>query len=107
MTGAGAEFAEVEVNDDGTITVKAGTSAHGQGHATTFSQIAADQFGVPMDRIHYVQSDTARVARGGGTGGSRSVQLGGTAVLQTSRLVVAGPRSWRPRCWRRRRRTSW
>jgi carbon-monoxide dehydrogenase large subunit len=89
VTGAGAEFAEVEVNDDGTITVKAGTSAHGQGHATTFSQIAADQFGVPMERIHYVQSDTARVARGGGTGGSRSVQLGGTAVLQTSRLVVA------------------
>jgi len=89
VTGAGAEFAEVEVNDDGTIAVKAGTSAHGQGHATTFSQIVADQFGVPMERIHYVQSDTARVARGGGTGGSRSVQLGGTAVLQTSRLVVA------------------
>jgi carbon-monoxide dehydrogenase large subunit len=70
------------------ITVKAGTSAHGQGHATAFSQIAADQFGVPMEQIRYVQSDTAQVARGGGTGGSRSVQLGGTAVLQTSKLVV-------------------
>jgi carbon-monoxide dehydrogenase large subunit len=88
VTGGGAEFAEVEVHDDGTITVKAGTSAHGQGHATAFSQIAADQFGVPIERIRYVQSDTALVARGGGTGGSRSVQLGGTAVLQTSKLVV-------------------
>jgi len=88
VTGGGAEFAEVEVNDDGTITVRAGTSAHGQGHATAFAQIAADQFGVPIDRIRYVQSDTALVARGGGTGGSRSVQLGGTAVLQTSKLVV-------------------
>jgi aerobic carbon-monoxide dehydrogenase large subunit len=88
VTGGGKEFAEVEVHDDGTITVKAGTSAHGQGHATAFSQIAADQFGVPLERIRYVQSDTALVARGGGTGGSRSVQLGGTAVLQTSKLVV-------------------
>jgi carbon-monoxide dehydrogenase large subunit len=88
VTGGGGEFAEVEVHDDGMITVKAGTSAHGQGHATTFSQIAADQFGVPMEQIRYVQSDTALVARGSGTGGSRSVQLGGTAVLQTSKLVV-------------------
>jgi len=88
VTGGGAEFAEVEVHDDGMITVKAGTSAHGQGHATAFSQIAADQFGVPIEQIRYVQSDTKLVARGGGTGGSRSVQLGGTAVLQTSKLVV-------------------
>ena len=88
VTGGGAEFSEVEVHDDGMITVKAGTSAHGQGHATAFSQIAADQFGVPIERIRYVQSDTSLVARGGGTGGSRSVQLGGTAVLQTSKLVV-------------------
>jgi aerobic carbon-monoxide dehydrogenase large subunit len=88
VTGGGAEFAEVEVNDDGMITVRAGTSAHGQGHATAFSQIAADQFGVPIEQIRYVQSDTALVERGGGTGGSRSVQLGGTAVLETSRLVV-------------------
>jgi len=88
VTGGGSEFSEVEVHEDGMITVKAGTSAHGQGHATTFSQIAADQFGVPIEQIRYVQSDTALVARGHGTGGSRSVQLGGTAVLQTSKAVV-------------------
>jgi carbon-monoxide dehydrogenase large subunit len=88
VTGGGGEFAEVEVHEDGTVTVKAGTSAHGQGHATAFAQIAADELGMPIERIRYVQSDTALVARGGGTGGSRSVQLGGTAVLQTSKLVV-------------------
>jgi len=93
VTGGGTEFAEVEVGDDGMITVKAGTSAHGQGHATAFSQIAADQFGVPTEHIRYVQSDTALVARGGGTGGSRSMQLGGTAVLETSRLVVERAKS--------------
>ncbi len=88
VTGGGSEFAEVEVRDDGRVTVKAGTSAHGQGHATAFTQIVADQLGVPMEQIDYVQSDTALVLRGGGTGGSRSMQLGGTAVLQTSKLVV-------------------
>jgi carbon-monoxide dehydrogenase large subunit len=88
VTGGGAEFAEIEVHDDGMVTLKAGTSSHGQGHATAFSQIAAGQLGVPIERIRYVQSDTALVPRGGGTGGSRSAQLGGTAVLQTSKLVV-------------------
>ncbi len=88
VTGGGGEFAEVEVHDDGTVTVKAGTSSHGQGHATAFSQIAADELGVPIERIRYVQSDTALVKKGGGTGGSRSLQLGGSAVLQTSRLLV-------------------
>jgi carbon-monoxide dehydrogenase large subunit len=87
-TAGGSEFAEIEVHDDGSATVKAGTSSHGQGHATTFTQLAADQLGIPMERITYVQSDTALVAHGGGTGGSRSLQLGGTAVQQTAKLVV-------------------
>jgi carbon-monoxide dehydrogenase large subunit len=81
ITGfAGQEFGGVEIHDDGTATVMAGTSAHGQGHATAFSMIVADRLGIPLDRITYVQSDTARVRTGGGTGGSRSLQLGGAAV---------------------------
>jgi carbon-monoxide dehydrogenase large subunit len=87
-SGARTEFAAVEVHADGSATVKAGTSAHGQGHATTFSQIAAEQLGIPIEQIRFVQSDTALVARGGGTGGSRSLQLGGTAVLQASQVVL-------------------
>jgi carbon-monoxide dehydrogenase large subunit len=88
VTGGGGEFAEIEIHDDGTVTLKAGTSSHGQGHATAFSQIASDRLGIPIERIRFVQSDTALVARGGGTGGSRSLQLGGTAVFQTANLVV-------------------
>jgi carbon-monoxide dehydrogenase large subunit len=88
ITGfAGSEFGGVEIHEDGTATVMAGTSAHGQGHATAFSMIVADRLGIPMDRITYVQSDTARVRTGGGTGGSRSLQLGGTAVDGAAALV--------------------
>jgi carbon-monoxide dehydrogenase large subunit len=86
--GSGSEFSEVEVHVDGTATVKAGTSAHGQGHGTAYSQLVAGELGIPIDRIRFVQSDTALVARGGGTGGSRSLQLGGSAVLGASRAVL-------------------
>jgi len=89
ITGfAGQEFGSVEVHEDGSATVMAGTSAHGQGHATSFSMIVADRLGIPMDRITYVQSDTARVRTGGGTGGSRSLQLGGTAVAGAADQVL-------------------
>lgn len=86
--GAGGEFSEVEIHDDGSATLKAGTSAHGQGHATAYSAIVSDQLGIPMENIRFVQSDTALVARGGGTGGSRSLQLGGSSVLETAQLVA-------------------
>jgi carbon-monoxide dehydrogenase large subunit len=61
-----------------------GTSAHGQGHATSFSMIVADRLGIPLDKIAYRQSDTAVVRTGGGTGGSRSLQLGGNAVSKAA-----------------------
>src|SRR5262249_31980929 len=86
--GGSGEFGEVEIHDDGTATVKAGTSAHGQGQATAFSALASGVLGIPIEDIRYVQSDTALVARGGGTGGSRSGQLGGSAVLETSHEVL-------------------
>ena len=82
ITGfGGKEYAGIRVAPDGHLTVMAGTSAHGQGHATAFSMLVADQLGLPMEQITYVQSDTAVVRSGGGTGGARSVQLGGSAVL--------------------------
>lgn len=84
----GHEFASVEVNEDGKATVKAGTSAHGQGHATAFSMIVADRLGIPLEDIEYVQSDTALVARGSGTGGSRSLQLGGSAVSESATILL-------------------
>ncbi|MQA97551.1 MAG: molybdopterin-dependent oxidoreductase [Streptosporangiales bacterium] len=84
----GDEFASVEVHEDGTATVKAGTSAHGQGHATSFSMIVADRLGIPLESITFAQSDTAVVPKGGGTGGSRSLQMGGNAVNTAAIEVV-------------------
>ncbi|GAA5155423.1 MULTISPECIES: xanthine dehydrogenase family protein molybdopterin-binding subunit [Amycolatopsis] len=89
ITGGGAgEFASVEIDTDGGATIKVGTSGHGQGHPTAFSMIVADALGLPLERVRFVQSDTATVPRGGGTGGSRSLQLGGSAVRQASDLVL-------------------
>ncbi len=85
--GAGSEFSSIDVHADGTATLKAGTSAHGQGHATAFSQIVSAELGIPLEKITYVQSDTALVARGSGTGGSRSLQLGGSSVLEVAHLM--------------------
>jgi carbon-monoxide dehydrogenase large subunit len=91
--GSGSEYSEVEVHADGTATVKAGTSAHGQGHATAYSQLVSGELGIPIESIEFIQSDTALVPRGGGTGGSRSLQLGGSAALGASRAVLEQARS--------------
>lgn len=89
ITGfGGQELGSVEVHEDGSATVLAGTSAHGQGHATAFSMIVSDRLGIPMDRLSFVQSDTALVRTGGGTGGSRSLQLGGSAVSGAADRVL-------------------
>ena len=82
--GGGSEYASVEVNDDGSATVLVGTSGHGQGHATSFAMIVADQLGIPVGQVTLVQSDTGLIPRGNGTGGSRSLQLGGSAVQSAS-----------------------
>ncbi|WP_066636539.1 xanthine dehydrogenase family protein molybdopterin-binding subunit [Serinicoccus hydrothermalis] len=85
ITGfGGSEYAGIRVAEDGSVLVMAGTSAHGQGHATAFSMLVADALGLPLERVEYVQSDTVRVRTGGGTGGARSLQLGGSAVLEAA-----------------------
>jgi carbon-monoxide dehydrogenase large subunit len=90
--GGGAEYGSVTVNADGTATIRVGTSAHGQGHATSFAMIVADRMQIPLESVHFVQSDTAEVPTGGGTGGSRSLQLGGSAVLNATDGVIAQAR---------------
>lgn len=90
--GGGQEYGSVTVrtDPDGQVgaTISAGTSAHGQGHATAFAMLASDRLGIPMERITFVQSDTDLVPRGGGTGGSRSLQMGGSAVLAAADEVL-------------------
>jgi aerobic carbon-monoxide dehydrogenase large subunit len=90
VTGAGPvpEFASVEVHDDGTVTVVTGTSPHGQGHETAFAQIASATLGVPVEAVRVVHSDTAAVKASQGTYGSRSLQLGGSSVLQAAEVVL-------------------
>ena len=90
--GGGAEYGAVSVDDDGGATVSVGTSGHGQGHATSFAMIVADRLGVPMEQVRFVQSDTASVPRGGGTGGSRSLQLAGSSVLVAADTVLSRAR---------------
>jgi carbon-monoxide dehydrogenase large subunit len=86
--GFDAEYASVEVDTDGTATVVAGTSGHGQGHWTTYAQIVESVMGVAAEQVRLVQSDTERVKSGMGTGGSRSAQIGGSAVRRACDEVV-------------------
>ena len=86
--GLHIEWGACEVNADGSATVFAGTSVHGQGHATAFAMLASDVLGIPMDKITLVNSDTARVPRGAGTLGSRSLQTAGSAIHVASEGVL-------------------
>lgn len=86
--GDGGEFAALSVHDDGSATVFVGTASHGQGHQTAFAMLVSSQTGIPIDRISLVDGDTDRVPTGGGTGGSRSLQLGGSAVRGATEIVV-------------------
>jgi carbon-monoxide dehydrogenase large subunit len=87
-TGFGSELGTCEVGEDGIVTVRSGTSAHGQGHETAYAQLVSGTLGVPFEDVRVIQSDTAKVARGMGTAGSRSLQVGGTAVLNASNEVL-------------------
>ncbi|HZB42688.1 MAG TPA: xanthine dehydrogenase family protein molybdopterin-binding subunit [Ilumatobacter sp.] len=86
--GLHVEWGACEVNADGSATVFAGTSVHGQGHWTAFAMLASDVLGIPMDKITLVNSDTSRVPRGAGTLGSRSLQTAGSAIHVASEGVL-------------------
>ncbi|HYG72445.1 MAG TPA: xanthine dehydrogenase family protein molybdopterin-binding subunit, partial [Actinomycetota bacterium] len=81
------EFASVAVDDDGSVTVRAGTSSHGQGHETAFAQIASGVLGVALGSVRVVHSDTGEVPRGQGTYGSRSLQIAGSSVFEAAETV--------------------
>lgn len=82
------EHARVEIHVDGSATAYTGSSPQGQGHDTSFAMLVSDRLGIPMERISVVHGDTDRVPRGMGTMGSRSLQLGGTAIYQASLDVI-------------------
>jgi aerobic carbon-monoxide dehydrogenase large subunit len=78
------ETARLVVHGDGTVTVLTGSSPHGQGHATAWAMLVQDELGISMDKITVLHGDTDAIPVGIGTFGSRSLQLGGTAVHQAA-----------------------
>jgi aerobic carbon-monoxide dehydrogenase large subunit len=82
------EFGAVEITPAGEAIVKTGSFSQGQGHETTFAMIAAEQLGLPIEKITVIKGDTDAVARGTGTYGSKSTQIGGAAARQASVEVV-------------------
>jgi carbon-monoxide dehydrogenase large subunit len=82
------EWASIEVKNDGGAIVRSGVSAHGQGLGTAFVMLASERTGIPIEQMEYRQSDTDEIPRGGGTGGSRSLQVGGSAVCGATDLLV-------------------
>jgi carbon-monoxide dehydrogenase large subunit len=86
--GDTTEYGRVEVAPDGSATVYCGTFSHGQGHATAYAMLVSAQTGIPVSDITLVDGDTDRVPQGGGTGGSRSLQLGGSAVHRATEALV-------------------
>ena len=76
----GWEHSQVTIERDGRISATTGASPHGQGNETTFAQMLADQFGVPIEHITILHGDTGVVKQGIGTFGSRSQAVGGTAL---------------------------
>jgi carbon-monoxide dehydrogenase large subunit len=83
------ECANIRVHPTGSVTVFTGAHSHGQGHETTFAQLVHEQLGVPMDQIEVVHGDTARIPFGMGTYGSRSLAVGGSAMVKAMDKIVA------------------
>jgi carbon-monoxide dehydrogenase large subunit len=90
ITGGGnaSEWGKLEIDADGSATVYCGTLSHGQGHQTAYAMLVSAQTGIPVERITLVDGDTDLVPQGGGTGGSRSLQFGGSAVHEATTAVV-------------------
>ena len=83
------EAGEVRVHPTGTVTVFTGSHSHGQGHETTFSQVVAAKLGIPIEAVEIVHGDTDKVLFGMGTYGSRSLAVGGTAIVKAVDKIIA------------------
>ncbi|HVR31881.1 MAG TPA: xanthine dehydrogenase family protein molybdopterin-binding subunit [Acidimicrobiia bacterium] len=86
--GGRKDWGRVEIHDDDTATIYSGASSHGHSHETTFTQLASQILKIPMERIRFVQADTDRIVRGGGTMGSRSMQMAGSAIKRAGDSVI-------------------
>lgn len=83
------ESATVRVNATGGLVVMTGSHSHGQGHETSFAQVVADMIGIPEDQVEIVHGDTANTPMGMGTYGSRSLAVGGSAMVRATEKIIA------------------
>ncbi|HMA87772.1 MAG TPA: xanthine dehydrogenase family protein molybdopterin-binding subunit [Burkholderiales bacterium] len=83
------EAGEIRMHPTGSVTVFTGSHSHGQGHETTFAQVVADRLGLPIESVDIVHGDTSKVLFGMGTYGSRSIAVGGTAIVKALDKIVA------------------
>jgi aerobic carbon-monoxide dehydrogenase large subunit len=83
------EFAELRFDPSGTLTMLMGTQTSGQGHQTAYAQLAAERLGLPLDKIRVLQGDTVAIAFGHGTGGSRSLPVGGASADAAAQKLIA------------------
>jgi carbon-monoxide dehydrogenase large subunit len=86
------EVAELQLAEGGRILLKVGTHSNGQGHETTYAQIAADALGLPIGRFEFRQGDTDDLGTGGGHGGARSMHQGGTALVLAAEGLIENAR---------------
>jgi len=82
------DYGSVEITPDGGAIIRTGSSSHGQGHHTAWAMLVSDATGIPFEKIDFRFGDTDDIERGGGTGGSRSLQVGGSAVKLATDAVV-------------------
>lgn len=82
------EVGQVRVQPTGKVSVYTGSHSHGQGHETTFAQVVADKLGIPMDDVEIIHGDSESVAFGMGTYGSRSLAVGGSAIVKSIEKIV-------------------
>jgi carbon-monoxide dehydrogenase large subunit len=82
------ESAAVRVHPSGSVSILTGSHSHGQGHETTFSQLVADRLGIPLESVEIVHGDTAKIPYGMGTYGSRSLAVGGSAIVKAMDKIV-------------------
>ncbi len=91
--GAPNEGAEIRFEDDGRVALLLGTQSNGQGHETSYPQIAADLLGLPIEAFRFVQADTREIPAGNGHGGARSMHQGGFALHKAAGMVIAKGRA--------------
>jgi carbon-monoxide dehydrogenase large subunit len=82
------ETTTIDFAEDGMVDLHVGTQSNGQGHETAFAQFLHERAGIPFERIRFVQGDSDRIAKGGGTGGSRSVTMQGNSIIRTAAEVI-------------------